>query len=123
MRIPWDQRQPGAPAWYEWYRIRPRATCGDPFADAARAYLLIDTTAWPAACRAHPRDSGWVAPSLDVTVQFHRLAPRCEWLLVDAVAPVAADGLIAGQTRVWSDDDTLLASGGGQLLCRPVPAG
>jgi len=119
--VPWDQRTPGAPAWREWYRFRPRATCDDAFADAARSLLLIDTMGWPAACRAHPRDSGFVAPSLDVYAQFHRAAPRSEWLLVDAVAPVAAHGLIGGQIRVWSSDGGLLASGGGQLLCRPAP--
>jgi acyl-CoA thioesterase II len=119
--VPWAQRQPGAPAWCEWYRFRPSCALHDPFVDAARSLLLIDTMGWPAACRAYPRESGYVAPSLDVTVQFHRLAPHCEWLLVDALAPVAAHGLIAGQTRVWSADGRLLASGGGQLLCRPVP--
>lgn len=119
--VPWAERRPGAPAWREWYRFRPRACCDDPFADAARSLLLIDTMGWPAACRAHEPDSGYVAPSLDVNVQFHRLEPESEWLLVDAVAPVAAAGLIGGQARVWSPAGRLLASGGGQLLCRPVP--
>jgi acyl-CoA thioesterase II len=119
--VPWTERQPGAPAWCEWYRFRPRATAADPFVDAARSLLLIDTMGWPAASRAYPRDSGYIAPSLDVNAQFHRLAPDCEWLLVDAVAPVAANGLIGGQGRVWSIDGKLLASGGGQLLCRPAP--
>jgi acyl-CoA thioesterase len=76
---------------------------------------------WPAACQAHPRDSGYVAPSIDVTAQFHRLDPGSEWLLVDMVAPVGAHGLIGGQARIWSADGKLLASGGGQLLCRPMP--
>jgi len=120
--VPWSERPPGAPLLREWYRFRPRATCDDPFADAARSLLLIDTLGWPAACRAHPPESGFVAPSLDVTVQFHRLDPLCEWLLVDAVAPIAVDGLIGGQVRVWSERGQLLASGGGQLLCRPAPA-
>jgi len=119
--VPWAERRPGAPAWREWYRFRPRARCEDPFADAARSLLLIDTMSWPAACRAHPPDNGYIAPSLDISVQFHRLAPECEWLLVDAVAPVAAHGLIGGQARVWSPAGQLLASGGGQLFCRPIP--
>ena len=119
--VPWNQREPGAPAWREWYRFRPRAVCDDPFADAARSLLLIDTMGWPAACRAHPPYSGYVAPSIDVTAQFHHLAPECEWLLVDATAPIAAHGLIGGQARIWSIDGRLLASGGGQLLCRPAP--
>ncbi len=120
--IPWAERRPGAPQWCEWYRFRPRALCDDAFADAARSLLLIDTMLWPAACQPHlGGDSGFVAPSLDVNATFHRLAPESEWLLVDAVAPVATDGLIGGQARVWSEDGRLLASGGGQLLCRPMP--
>jgi acyl-CoA thioesterase II len=120
--VHWSERTPSAPVWREWYRFTPRATCDDPFADAARSLLLIDTMGWPAACRAHPRDSGYIAPSIDVTVQFHRPAPASEWLLVDAEAPVATDGLIGGQARIWSVDGRLVASGGSQLLCRPVPS-
>ena len=119
--VHWNERSPGAPAWQEWYRFRPRATFDDPFLDAARALILIDTLLWPAACRAYGRDLGYMAPNLDVSVQFHRAAPESEWLLCDAAAPVATDGLIGGSARVWSDTGHLLASGGGQLLCRPAP--
>jgi acyl-CoA thioesterase len=119
--LPWLMRPLGAPEWRSWYRFRPRATCDDPFADAARTLLLIDTMGWPATCRAHPPDRGYIAPSLDVTAQFHRLAPESDWLLVDAAAPVAADALIGGQVRIWSSDGRLLGSGGGQMLCRPAP--
>src|SRR5262249_8530079 len=98
----------GAPVWGGWCRWRPRATGDDRFAAAARSPLLMDTLGWPAACRAYPRDNGFVAPSLAVSVQFHRLEPQCEWLLVDAVAPVAAHGLIGAQARVWSVDGKLL---------------
>jgi acyl-CoA thioesterase len=78
---------------------------------------------WPAACLPYVPDSGYVAPSIDLTVQFHRLAPQSAWLLSDAAAPVAEGGLIGGQSRVWSEDGQLLASGGGTLLCRPRPPG
>ena len=120
--VPWAERVPGAPAVQEWFRFRPRASCDEPFADAARSLLLIDTMGWPAACYAHPRNAGWIAPSLDVTAQFHRLVPTSEWLLVDATAPVATDGMIGGQVRIWATDGRLVASGGGQLLCRPLRA-
>ena len=120
--VPWEQRRAGVPAWREWYRYRPRPTFEDPFVDAARALLLIDTMVWPAASRAYDANqSDYIAPSLDVTAQFHRLAPEAEWLLVDAVAPVATDGLIGGQSRIWSADGRLLASGTAHLLCRPAP--
>ena len=119
--VHWRDRKPGAPTWREWYRFRPRASFEDPFVDAARSLLLIDTMGWPAACQAYPMDTPYVAPSIYVTVRFHRAAPLSEWLLCDAAAPVAAHGLIGGQACIWSEDGRLLASGGGQLLCRPRP--
>jgi acyl-CoA thioesterase len=117
--VHWDQRPARPPVWQEWYRFRPQATFDDPFVDAARSLLLIDTLLWPAACQPYPRDSPYIAPSVDVSASFHRLAPDCEWLLCDAAAPIAAHGLIGGTSRIWSPDGRLLASGGGQLLCRP----
>jgi acyl-CoA thioesterase-2 len=108
----------------EWYRYAPRATFDDPFVDAARSLLLLDTLQWPAASQAHAyKQSGYVAPTIDLSASFHRLAPECEWLLCVAEAPIAHEGLIGGKASVWTDDGRLLASGGGQLLCRPVPKG
>jgi len=119
--VPRGQRQPGAPELRQWYRFRPRATFPDPFVDAARSLLLIDTMVWPACCRAYPETgAGYIAPSLDVSARFHRLAPESDWLLVEASAPVATQGLIGGDARVWSVDGQLVASGGAQLLCRPA---
>ena len=118
--IPWEERRPGPAIWREWYRFRPRATCDDLFADAARYLLLIDTMVWPAACQAHPGQTSYLAPSLDVTAHFHAAAPDAEWLLCDATAPIASDGLIHGRASVWSPDGRMLASGGSQLFCRPT---
>ncbi len=120
--VPWSQRKPGAPQWREWYRFRPTATFDDPFTDAARSLLLIDTLVWPACCRAYEAETmPFMAPSLDVTAHFHRAAPTSEWLLCDASAAIAAHGLIGGRATIWSADGQLLASGGAQLLCRPWP--
>lgn len=118
----WRQREPGEARVLEWYRFRPRATFEDPFLDAARSLLLIDTMVWPANCRFY-RDEEiiYIAPSLDVNVHFHAAAPDSDFLLVDARAPVASGGLIGGRTDVWSMSGQLLASGTGQLFCRPAP--
>jgi acyl-CoA thioesterase-2 len=118
--VPWEERISGPPVWREWYRFRPRATFDDPFVDAARSLLLIDTMGWPAACMRHVQNTTHVAPSMDVYAQFHDVAPGDEWLFCDTVAPIARGGLIGCQARVWSRGGRLLASGGGQLLCRPV---
>jgi acyl-CoA thioesterase II len=113
-----EHRDP--PVWREWYRFTPRARFDDPFVDAGRLLLLIDTLSWPAASRAHPRDSGFQAPSLDVTAWFHALAPDCEWLLADCESPIAGRGLVGANGRVWARDGRLLATGGAQLFCVPT---
>lgn len=114
-------RRRGEARLLDWYRFRPRATFDDPFLDAARSLLLIDTMVWPANCRAYPDEEiVYIAPSLDVNVHFHGDEPDSEWLLVDATAPVASGGLICGRADVWSTTGRLIASGGSQLFCRPA---
>jgi acyl-CoA thioesterase II len=121
--VPPAHWQPGAPRLRCWYRFRPTARFDDPFLEAARALILVDTLSWPAACRAHrPEDNAWIAPSLDLAARFHRLPPYGEWLLAEATADVAAEGLIGFHNRVWDERGRVVASGGGQLLCRPAPA-
>jgi acyl-CoA thioesterase len=120
--VPWRVRQAGEARVLDWYRFRPRATFDDPFLDAARALLLIDTMTWPANCRAYrEEDVIYSAPSLDVNVHFHAAEPESDFLLVEARAPVASGGLIGGRTDVWSMSGRLLASGTSQLFCRPAP--
>ncbi len=106
------------PVWREWYRFRPRARFDDPFVDAGRLLLLLDTLSWPAACQPHP-EAPFTAPNLDVTAWFHALEPTSEWLLADHESPVAGGGLMGTVGRVWSRERRLLASGGAQLFCIP----
>ncbi|MEE8580568.1 MAG: thioesterase family protein [Myxococcota bacterium] len=110
------------PIWREWYRFRPRAVFDDPFVDAGRMLLLIDTLSWPAAVQAHP-DPAFQATNLDVSAWFHTAEPGADWLLADHECPVAQAGLMGTQGRVWSADGRLLASGGAQLICVPTAAG
>jgi acyl-CoA thioesterase II len=119
-RESWDAREPGDPSFLSWYRYTPRDTFDDPFVDAGRTLLLVDTVGWPAAVRAYRSDLPFFAPSIDVTARFHACAPDTPWLLVEGRSPVARDGLVASTVAVWSADASLLASGGQQMLCRPA---
>lgn len=119
-RDEWESRPPGDPVVRSWYRYVPRDTFADPFVDAGRSLLLVDTMGWPAAVRAYSSDLPFYAPSLDVTARFHAVAPESPWLLVECTSPVARDGLVASAASVWSADGQLLASGGQQMLCRPM---
>jgi acyl-CoA thioesterase len=112
------ERRAHPPHFREWYRFRPRATFDDPWLDAGRALVMIDTAAWIAAVQPHP-DSAFTAPNVDVTAWFHRAEPECEWLLMDHSCLVAASGLMGAHARIWSEGGQLLASGGAQLFCVP----
>jgi acyl-CoA thioesterase len=111
-------RPGGEPICREWTRFRPVPTFEDPFVDAARALILLDTYGWPAAYR-KVGDGDFIAPSLDVNAWFHRAAGDAEWLLIDETCTVGADGLLAAQGHVWDEAGRLIASGGAQLCCVP----
>jgi acyl-CoA thioesterase-2 len=112
----------GPPVCREWYRFRPRARFEEPFLDAGRALLLLDTLTWPAACQPHAPDPAFTAPNLDVTAWFHALVPEEAWLLGDIESSVASGGLMGTTGKIWSPSGRLVATGGAQLLCVPAPA-
>ncbi|MDD9972046.1 MAG: thioesterase family protein [Myxococcales bacterium] len=114
-----DGRPAWDPHWVEWYRFRPEATFDDPFVDAGRVVVLIDTLSWHAAWLRHP-DFKYVGPSLDVAVFFHRQASHSPWLLAEQRSPIADGGLIGGQGMIFDRDGQLVASGGGQLFSLPL---
>ncbi len=104
----------------EWVRFEPTPTFEDQFIDAARPLILLDTFGWPAVWMKH-RGADYVAPNLDTAVWFHQPMTDSEWLLVDHEAPVAGDGLIGVNGRIWDTQGRLLAGGGAQLYCIPRP--
>ncbi len=127
--VPWRRSPPSEPrdpVWRQWHRFVPTSTFDDPWIDAARYVLLCDLPSWPAfsshhAWRWRDEPQPWIAPTLDLYVAFHRPVPRDPWLLVDGHVPVAAQGLLGCNVRLWSSDGHLVASGGGQGLFRRIP--
>jgi len=120
-RRPVDQsvtEEPTAPVLREWVRYQPRACFEDPFLDAARALILLDTYGFPAA---YQRYRGWdyLAPNLDTSAWFHHFNPSCEWLLIDHECTLAERGLMAVDGKVWDIEGRLLATGAAQLCCVP----
>ena len=114
----WAQRDP-EPAIYEnWLRFAsPPAT--DEWTQAARLLLLVDLGAWPSIGRRH-RTEAWMAPSIDVSCEFHHLDPTDDWCLLQGTSPAARDGLIGSHQRVWNERGDLVASGISHLLCRRI---
>ncbi len=117
----WAKREAGEPVWRQWTRFIPTPTFDDPFIDAARHLILLDVCMWPAASMAYAGpELRYIAPSLDLSVTFHRLDPSSEWLLADGYSPIAVDGLVGGTARVWSQDGKLLASARQQMITRAL---
>jgi acyl-CoA thioesterase-2 len=118
-RLDWPPTEPMAPVFREWVRFR-EGDFSDPWVDACRALVLVDVQSWPSANRPHAWKQPEVyAPSLDLYVALHRAAPT-DWLLTDGFSPVGQDGLLGWTGRLWTSDRQLVASGGGQALCRPI---
>lgn len=121
----WPPAEPLDPIWRQWERFVPTSTFTDPWVDACRAVVLIDVVSWPSAHGHHawkwPNGQEWIAPSLDLYVAFHDPQPDDPWLLLDGHSPIARDGLVGWTGRLWSSSRRLIASGGGQLLCRRLP--
>jgi acyl-CoA thioesterase-2 len=118
---PWPPDGPLDPLWRDWLRFKAWPADPDPWLAAARLVLLADLPSWPSGHRPHAwQQPAFVAPTLDLQVTLHRLVPHEEWLLLEGTSPVAADGMIGFTSRLWTVDGGLVASGGGQTLCRPV---
>jgi acyl-CoA thioesterase II len=119
----WIATGPHAPENQAWYRFQPTPAFTDPYVEAARVTIVADILGWPTAHQAVPpeEDRSWMAPNLDVAVAFHQDPAGSEYLLIDAMAPLATGGLVGASGRVWSEDGRLLATTQQQMLSRPVP--
>jgi acyl-CoA thioesterase II len=117
----WPPPGPLEPRGLWWDRFRPTARFDDPWVDACRLLIPIDTMGWPAASLAHAHIDPLpaVAVTVDLSARFHRPTTD-EWLLVAAESPIGAGGVIAATGHVWDRHGRLLASGGQSMLCRPA---
>ncbi|KJS26991.1 MAG: hypothetical protein VR75_04710 [Hyphomonadaceae bacterium BRH_c29] len=103
------------------YRFSPNVKASDPFVDAGRVLILLDTFGWLAQYPAHPEDepSPWIAPNIDYHYRFHRLTQHADWLHMRVKAPIALDGLMSTDGEIRDEAGHLLATGSSQLMCLP----
>lgn len=102
-----------------WVKFRPRAYFRDPWVDACREVIAIDTAIFPAAAVAMA-DGRYAGFSIDLYVAFHTPSPAEDYLLVTARGTAAGGGLVSGTAQTWSAGGTLTASGASQLMCRMI---
>ncbi|MEN8181336.1 MAG: thioesterase family protein [Myxococcota bacterium] len=117
----WMTPEPREPICNFWMRLLETPTLPGPLDDAVRQLLWIDVPPWNAVVSAHGFPIRYMAPNLDLTVQFHQFAPEAEWVLCSGLSPHAGAGLAGSVSQLWTEDGRLLASGTAQLLCRPNP--
>ena len=118
--VQWEEPHP--PVWNTWMRLQDTPRPLDPVTEAGRLLLWLDMMMWNAADAPHPWPPPYLAPNLDLSASFHELAPGEEWLLCDAHAPVAREGIIGCRGHLWTEAGRLLASANATLFCRPNPA-
>jgi acyl-CoA thioesterase len=117
--VRWRQ-PPGRPEWHTWLRFTETAI-PDRQADALRQVFWLDFPGWNATIAAHEWPFPFLAPNLDLTVQFHRFAPNETWMLADGIALLAEDGLVGCVSRLWTESGKLLATGTSTHVSRPNP--
>lgn len=111
----------GDAVWRGWLNPQPDADADDHTLTVARLLLASDIGPFNAATTGTAFPSPWIAPNLDLYVQFHTLEFRSDWILIDSTVPKATGGLTGGLTHLWSCDGTLLSTSSAQLLCRTSP--
>lgn len=70
----------------QWMRFTPEARWqDDPWVNACRSVVLLDTFQWPAAHQPHSDrrsdQPAFIAPNIDLSIRFHRAVPSSEWLV------------------------------------------
>ena len=118
--VHWQQRESGPALQRDWLAFRDDHVDADPFLSAGRYVVLLDSYGWPAAARAHSQDGRYIAPTLSLTVDFHRPLDA-HWMLSEATSPVAVNGYMQVRSRLWAERGDLLASAQAMLMCRPRP--
>jgi len=116
----WQQTVKGAAMQRDWLAFNDQQIDANPYLNAGRFVVLLDSFGWPAAARAHSGDGRYIAPTLSLTIDFHRQSTS-RWMLSEATCPVADDGYMQVRSRLWAEEGTLLASAQAMLICRPRP--
>lgn len=116
----WHQKEPGSAIQQDWLCFNTKDVDEDPFINAGRFVVLLDSYGWPAAARAHSGDERYIAPTLSLTIDFHREYHN-HWMLSEAASPVAENGYMHVKNRLWSEEGAILASAQAMLMCRPRP--
>jgi acyl-CoA thioesterase len=101
-----------------WCRLAPGLTYEDPYLEAARIAVTLDTAGGAVLRRIGPpgrdRQVPWGFANLDALVHFHRVEGS-DWVHTETRILTGSHGLVCAQTQAWTLDRELLATALSQL--------
>jgi acyl-CoA thioesterase len=98
-----------------WNRVPNGEGAKDPWVDACRYVIVCAGMMFPVAADPFTPPLRFIAPTLNLTVDFHSFSPEDPWLLADATGAGAGDGVVGVDTRLWARGGDLLATAQAQL--------
>jgi acyl-CoA thioesterase len=96
-----------------------RMACGEgltnPWVDAGRYLIIAAGMQFPVVADPYTPPLQFIAPTLNLTVDFHTFHPEARWLLADARGTYATDGVLGAETSMWTEEGDLLITASSQM--------
>jgi len=108
-----------------WQRLGEGIVYDDPFLEAGRYLMLLDSAAPAVVNQAgyfwgpQRKELPWGFANLDLLVHFH-VSRGTDWLYMDSEVITGSAGLSSAQTQLWSDSAELLATSISQIHFFPI---
>ncbi|MGI5489871.1 thioesterase family protein [Microtetraspora malaysiensis] len=96
-----------------------RMPCGeghkDPWVDACRSVIITAAMQFATVADPFTPPLQFIAPTMNLTVDFHTFHPEEPWLLADAVGSHVGDGILGAETRLWTQNGDFVATANSKM--------
>jgi acyl-CoA thioesterase len=98
-----------------WTRVPCGEGFSDPWIDAGRYIIVAAGLMFPVAADPFTPPLKFIAPTVNLTVDFHTFYPKAPWMLADATGTYASDGTLGADARLWTQEGELLVTAHSQM--------
>jgi acyl-CoA thioesterase len=98
-----------------WQRMACGEGSSNPWVDACRHLIITAGLQFPVVADPFTPPLKFIAPTINLTAEFHTFHPEEQWLLADAFGSYAGDGLLGAETRMWTRNGDLLITAHSQM--------
>lgn len=98
-----------------WQRMPSGEAAKDPWVDACRSLIISAAIQFPTVADPFTPPLRFIAPTMNLTVDFHTFHPEEQWLLTEGSGSYAGDGLLGAQSRIWTQAGEVVATGHAQM--------